>query len=219
MRHQAIENRQQWADEPSEAVLPAVRRWTREEYYRMAEVGIIGPDEKLELIDGRIILKPRPMSRAHALGVTLSAQELTFAFSADYFVMQQKPVLLSLYSEPEPDLSVIKGELDDFTDHPTPEHIAMVMEVADTTVAIDTIYKASLYASVGVADFWVLDLNRRVLEVRREPYVEAEAPFGHAYKAFKLYTEEETVSPLAVRNAAIQLCDLLPKSLQKFEQH
>src|SRR2546423_11648630 len=90
------------------------RRWTVEEYHRLAEVGILGPDERVELIRGSIIPKVSPQSAWHASHVDIVDEELENAFGEGYFVRQQKPLPTSGDSEPEPDLLVVKGSRRDF---------------------------------------------------------------------------------------------------------
>src|SRR3712207_4927114 len=105
-----------------------VRRLNREEYYRAAEVGIFAPGERLELIDGEVIMKEKQTPR-HATSVTLSALALRQAFLQDHWVQQGHAVTVSEWDEPEPDVSVIHGDIRDYVeDHPTSHDACLVME-------------------------------------------------------------------------------------------
>jgi Uma2 family endonuclease len=196
----------------SESVITALplRPWTREEYYRAAELGLFKPEEKLELIDGKVFRQVSPQNHPHAFSVTKSAQKLGEAFGPDYVVLQEKPILMENDTEPEPDVVVIRGPLEAYQDHPTSSDVLLLLEVADTSLAMDTGYKASLYAWAGIADYWVLNLRKRQLEVRREPIEDTDAPFGFSYKRLVRYTEDDAVTPLSAPNAEIQVRELLP---------
>src|SRR5262245_8562612 len=96
-----------------------LRRWTRGEYDRLAELGILGPDERVELIDGEIVQVPPQQSR-HATGVCLAMDALGLTFGAGFTIRVQLPLALGQYSEPEPDVAVVVGTARDYAEaHPT----------------------------------------------------------------------------------------------------
>src|SRR5205823_6441463 len=98
------------------------RRWTREEYYRAAELGLFRPDERLELIRGEIIVLS-PQKPPHYVAIDSGADALKAAFGPGYWVRQQGPLVLGEDSEPEPDLLVVPGSSRDYRDHPTAAHV------------------------------------------------------------------------------------------------
>src|SRR5579862_4532263 len=112
-----------------------LRRWTRTEYNRAAELGLFGPDERLELLDGQIVQKMSPQGTPHSVCLRKIAKWLEDRVGHDFDVRQQLPIALSEESEPEPDIAVAKGEPGDFlADHPGPKDLVLVVEVADSSV-------------------------------------------------------------------------------------
>lgn len=192
--------------------LPARRSFTRAEYMLAAEVGILKPDERLELIEGEIYQKMSPQKAPHATTICLVENALNRIFSEGYDVRVQLPLALGERSEPEPDVAVVSGSIRDYeTEHPA--SAVLVVEVSDTTLASDRTLKASLYALAGIEEYWIVNLVDRVLEVHRQPAEMAEQPFGHHYRSITRHTETETLSPLAAPAASLAVADLLPTTL------
>ena len=107
------------------------------------------------------------------------------------------PLRLGEITEPEPDVAVIAGSIRDYTDaHPSTA--ALVIEVADTSLAYDRTTKASLYAKAGIAEYWIINLNNRQLEVYRSPRVDATQRYGFRYADITIYSATECVAPLAM---------------------
>jgi len=185
----------------------ARRRWTRSEYYKMAELGVFGPDDRLELIGGEII-HMCPQKRPHAMSVSLAATALRAIFEPDHHVQTQSPLALGLDSDPEPDVAVVAGRERDYPEHPTTA--VLVVEVSDTTLRYDRYRKASLYAQAGIPDYWLLNLPRRQLEVRREPVPMPDRPFGYGYRVVRRFNASDHVSPLAAPASHVLVADLLP---------
>lgn len=185
-----------------------VRRWTREEYDKMVEMGIFAPGERVELIDGEV-LNMAAQKSGHATGVRLAEDALRVAFGPGFDVRVQMPLGLDPSSEPEPDVTVVRGSPRDYRDaHPTTA--LLVVEVAETTISFDRQQKGSLYARAGVADYWIVNLIDRRLEVYRDPAPMPQARYGWGYRTVQHYTAEEFVSPLAVLQARVSVADLLP---------
>jgi Uma2 family endonuclease len=182
---------------------PLTWHWTRETYHHAVEMGLFGPSPKIELIRGVIYLKP-PMNRPHATAVSKSLSVITQAFGDDYYILCQLPIGLSTDGEPEPDISVVTGEPDDYVEHPTEEQVLLVMEISDSTLGFDQGLKSEVYAEAGIAEYWILDINARTLEVRREPH-------GKTYRSTHLYDDTQSASPLAKPDALIAIAELLPK--------
>lgn len=126
-----------------------------------------------------------------------------------YFVSTQCPLDVGELSEPEPDVTVVAGDVRDYKDaHPTTA--VLIVEIADTSLAYDRTEKASLYAKAGIADYWILNLMDRQVEVRRDPVADPMQPFGFGYTHVTILAETGFVSPLAMPQAVIAVADLLP---------
>ncbi|HEV8585012.1 MAG TPA: Uma2 family endonuclease [Methylomirabilota bacterium] len=189
---------------------PAVRerRWTRKEYGGLIGIGFFDedrPDNRVELIEGRMIVA-EPQNTPHAIACELAAEALRAAFGAGWRVRMGLPIGLDPDSEPEPDVALIRGApRDSLADHPSTA--ALVVEVADTRLRFDRAVKGRLYAGAGIADYWIVNLRERVVEVYREPVRGAR---GARYSARHVTRSGETITPLAAPDARIAVDDLLP---------
>jgi Uma2 family endonuclease len=186
---------------------PRLRRWTREEYHRMAELGWF-QDQRVELIEGDI-REMTPQNLAHSRAVTRVSYALERAFDRRrYWLRVQMPLVLSEVTEPEPDVSVAAGPENEHQRQP--RSALLVVEVSENTLAYDRGRKAALYARAGIADYWVLNLIDRQLEVHRQPVEDAQAPFGWRYAEVRIVKPGETAAPLAAPSASLVVTDLLP---------
>jgi len=184
------------------------RRFTRVEYERLIDIEFFQPDERLELIDGLLVVR-EPQDSPHATGVRLVLTALRAVFGAGWIVDSQLPVALDDHSEPEPDAAVVAGGPRDYRDgHPS--RPVLIVEVAESRLAFDRRHKSSLYARAGIADYWVVNLVDRVLEVYRDPVAAAAAPYGFRYRSVTRLRPPATVTPLAAPSAVIPVADLLP---------
>lgn len=184
------------------------RRWTREEYHRAAELGLFRPEERLELIQGDILVKMSPQNKPHFTAIMIGMASLQTTFGTDCFVRPQGPLRMSDASEPEPDLAVFPGSEEDYADHPTAQDALLVVEVSDMTLRYDLGRKAALYAAAGIRDYWVVSLNERVVYVHREP-TKQEA--GVVYGSVVRHDETDTLIPLAAPQSVLAVTDLLPR--------
>jgi Uma2 family endonuclease len=184
-----------------------LRRFKRVEYERLAEVGLFCPGEKLELIDGLLLVR-EPHGTPHATAITLGLEALRAVFGAGWVARIQLPIALDEDSEPEPDLVIVRGEARDFS-RAHPSSVALVVEVADSSLSFDRSDKASLYARAGVADYWIVNLIDRIVEVHRDPQP-APAAFGWRYGSVRFARPGDSVTPLALPSAALRVVDLLP---------
>lgn len=143
------------------------RRWSREEYERLVGQGVLREDERLELIGGEI-LEMAPQSARHSGTVQLVQEALTAALREGFCLRVQLPLALGVDSEPEPDLAVVEGTARSYVDsHPTTA--ALVVEVADTSLAFDRRRKLPVYAAAGVPQVWLVNLVDRGVEVHTDP--------------------------------------------------
>lgn len=161
--------------------------FTVEDYYKMAEVGILKPTDRVELINGEII-QMSPIKSLHASVVTWLGEELNFQLRGKATVRIQNPIRIDTYSEPEPDIAVVKYKKDKYRNqHPTGEDVYLVIEVADTTLMKDRTIKKQLYAAVGIPEYWIINLKAKQIEVYRQPS-------GKGYTIEKIAKTGETLA-------------------------
>jgi Uma2 family endonuclease len=185
----------------------AIRRWKRVEYERLIDKAAFAPGERLELIDG-LLLVAEPQSSSHFTAVRLVVLALARAFGDGWEVRPEGPIALDDDSEPEPDVAVVRGGPRDYAEaHPADP--VLVVEVALTSLAFDREHKASLYARAGRPEYWIVNLVDRVLEVHRQPQPSAAAPYGWDYRTVEVIRAGDGASPLAAPAAWIAVEDLL----------
>jgi len=137
----------------------------RVEYERLVSIGFFGPEERLELVGGVLVVR-EPQGSQQATGIRRVETVLRQVFGAGWDVRSQLPVALDDESEPEPDVAVVPGTYDDYQDaHPT--RPVLIVEIADSGLAFDRTDKASLYARAGIIDDWIVNIAEAVLEVYR----------------------------------------------------
>jgi Uma2 family endonuclease len=180
-----------------------LRLWTVEEYHRMAEAGIFGADERVELLEGKIIWMIAK-GTAHRSAVSRTDRLLQNRLKNVALICVQDPVKLNERSEPEPDIAVVKVEPLDYADHhPTPSEVYLIIEVADSSLKLDCETKAQAYSQAGIQDYWVLDVVNRQLHVFREP-----TPEG--YQVEVILAEDGTITPLEFADLQIVVLEMLP---------
>lgn len=184
------------------------RRWTRLEYERLVELGMF-EGEPLELIGGQLVIA-EPQYPYHASGITRLDYAVRAILPPGWTVRTQMPVALDDESEPEPDLVVVPGVPGDY-DTAHPSRAVLVVEVAESSLPFDRERKASLYARAGVADYWILNLVDRMLEVHRDPVADPAAVFGWRYRSITTLAPPAAVAPLAFPATSIPVADLLPR--------
>lgn len=154
----------------SSPVLLQVRRlFTVDDYYRMAETGTLGPDERTELLDGEVVYQ-MPINSRHAGCVNLLNEVLVSRLAGRAVIAIQNPVRLGRLSEPQPDIAVLVPRADRYRGaHPQPADVYFLVEIADTSLDLDQRVKAPLYAAAGVRELWIVDLVNDAVEVFRDP--------------------------------------------------
>jgi Uma2 family endonuclease len=178
------------------------KMFTVDEYHRMGEAGILTPEDRVELIEGEI-LQMSPIGNRHAACVDRAAKLLILRLQDRAVISIQNPVRLDRYSEPQPDVLVLKPR-DDFyasTGH-TAADVLLMIEVSETTLRYDTQRKVPLYAAAGVPEVWIEDLNNDVILVYREPS-------GNTFQTTFECGSGETIEPLAFPDVALVVNDLL----------
>jgi Uma2 family endonuclease len=184
------------------------RRISRGEYEKMGRAGILAPDERLELIDGEIV-RMTPQGHPHARAILAVEEALRRILGDRHHLRIQLPLALDPYSEPEPDVAVVRGSWRDYPDdHPATAEL--IVEIADSTLEHDRIRKGSIYARAGVREFWLVNLPARRLEVYRDPAAAPSVVSGWAYSSAATLGAEERVTPLVFPQSAIAVGDLLP---------
>src|SRR5262245_19824333 len=184
------------------------RRWGRLEYERLIESGFFQPGDPVELLGGQLIVA-EPQGSRHYTAIQAAEESLRTAFGPHWQVRGQGPLALDDESEPEPDVAVVPGSFRDYVlEHPSQP--VLVVEVSESSLALDRDYKGSLYARAGLADYWIVNLVDGVLEVYRDPVPEPPAPFGWRYRVVEVLGGEGAVSPLALPGVQIRVIDLLP---------
>jgi len=186
------------------------RRWTRAEYDRMVDIGVLDEDERIELLGGELIVR-EPQGSPHQTAIGLTGDALRAAFGPGWVVRTQGPVALDDDSEPEPDVCVVPGVHRDYSrEHPARPVLVVEVAASRSRLTFDRAHKGSLYARTGLADYWILNLVQNVLEIYRTPVADDSSAFGWRYDSRDVLTPDATAAPLAVRDARITIRDLLP---------
>jgi len=183
------------------------RQWRRVEYERLVELGVF-EGEPLELIGGQLIVA-EPKGSPHAAAVGMAGDALRGALPVGWIVRIQDPVALDDESVPEPDVAVVRGRHADYR-HAHPARAALIVEVAESSLSFDRTQKGSLYARAGIADYWIVNLEDRVVEVYRDPGPDLTAPFGWRYGSVERFRPPAAVTPLDVPAAPVPVASLLP---------
>jgi Uma2 family endonuclease len=144
---------------PDMTTVIATRRFSVEEYHRMAETGILKPDDRVELLDGDII-SMAPMSSRHAAAISKISAWLQRESTGRAIVRVQSPIQLDDFSEPEPDVALLRTEATHYADaHPGPGDILLAIEVAQSSLGFDREVKIPHYARAGIAEVWLVNLE------------------------------------------------------------
>jgi Uma2 family endonuclease len=180
-------------------------RWTVPLFHQLGELGLFR-GRRPKLIHG-VVWEQGMMNPPHAIAGERSEEALRAAFGPGWRVRVQKPLVLGQTTDPEPDIAVVRGTPGALV-HPTSAEL--VVEIADTTLDSDITEMAELYATAGIADYWVLDVDGRRLLVFRDPVPLPAGLGATAYRTHRTLTDAEVICPLAVPTAVIRVADLLP---------
>ena len=179
------------------------RRFTVAEYYRMAEAGILKADERVELIEGEIIVMP-PIGPEHSGSVDISTEVFPILAQGRFSVRIQNPLHLDDGSEPLPDVALVRPRADRYTrSHPTPADVLLVIEVSDSSLEYDRNVKAHLYGRNNIVETWIKNLPEDCIERFTEP-----GPEGYAQHT--IHRRGETLTPVSLPDLELAVDDLLP---------
>ena len=193
------------------APLP-VHRWTYDEWDEMVASGFF-EGKRVELIDGEVI-DTSPQMEVHVAGVTRAAGAMRRAFDESrYWVRVQAPLRAGHDSDPEPDVAVIRGTEEHYLKSGHPTAAVIVIEVSLESLKHDRGIKADLFASAGIADYWIVNLRQRQVEVHRKPVRDSKRKFRWRYSDISILRPDDSIAPLAARGTMIAVRDLLPKSV------
>ena len=184
------------------SVLLDRRTFTVEEYRRMGETGILSEDDRVELIEGEIV-KMSPIGKRHAACVDALDELVRERLQRSVNVRAQNPVELDDYSEPQPDITLLKRR-DDFysSGHPRPEDVLLVIEVSDTTLEYDSQIKVPLYARAAVPEVWIVNINEGRVEMFADPS-------GGAYRTTVVFSRGEEVQSRSLAALRLSVSEIL----------
>lgn len=174
----------------SQTELLTRRRFTVTEYERMAAAGVLTEDDRVELIDGEIVMMA-PIGSRHAGTVMLLTSLWTSRLGERVIVSVQNPVELDGHSEPQPDIALLRPRADFYRNaHPRPDDVLLLIEVADPSVEADRRVKIPLYARAGIRESGLVDLVADRLDTYRRPA-------AGSYQDVRLFGRGQTVSAQA----------------------
>ena len=176
-----------------------------DDFAKMCEVGILSADDHVELIDGELVETP-PMGPPHAGVVNELARVLILRLGDNAHVRVRSSVLLSRYTQPEPDLAVVRPDLDQYLQrHPGPRDILIAIEVADSSLTFDREQKMPRYAAAGVPEAWLVNVRARTITVYTDP-----SPTG--YRASRTLEWTDELVAIAIDGLRITFEDILPSA-------
>jgi Uma2 family endonuclease len=179
----------------------AARRFSVQEFHRLAEAGILTEDDRVELLDGQIMVIA-PIGENHRTVVDLLAELLTDQRRGRYRVAVQNPVRIDDEDEPQPDLVLYNRSV--IGRHPAPSDVFLIVEVADTSLDYDQRSKIPVYASAEIKEVWIIDLASYSIQSYRDPL-----RADRRYAAVAAYDRQSWISLLAFPDVRVRLDDLL----------
>ena len=177
-------------------------RFSVEEYHKLGEAGILEEDDRVELLDGEIILMA-PIGKHHANSVRRLLNRLVKLLGDLCLVDCQNAVILDDFSEPQPDILLLRLEVENTGELPRPEDILLVVEVADTTLRFDSTTKLRAYARAGLPEYWIVNLAEGAVDVYLKPT-------GDGYGEHFRRERNESLTPTAFPDRTIAVAEILP---------
>jgi Uma2 family endonuclease len=193
---------QRWHAERMSSVTTApTYRWSVDEYQKLGETGIFDEDDRVELLNGEIVVMA-PIGLRHRNAVRRLINTMARKYGKLCLVDAQNPLVIDGESMPQPDLLLLRSDLDE-SHAPTPDAVLLLVEVADSSLAYDSRDKRDAYARTGIRECWLLNLTRNQLHVFRDP-----EPQG--YRTELIIHANESIAPLAFSQEAVALSEILP---------
>ncbi|MFB2939042.1 Uma2 family endonuclease [Aerosakkonemataceae cyanobacterium BLCC-F154] len=178
------------------------RLFTVDEYYRMAEAGILGEDDRVELIAGEIV-KMSPIGSPHSGCVNRLNRLFSVRLGDRAILSIQNPVRLNERTEPQPDIALLIPRTDFYSQrHPQPQEVLLIIEVSDTTIEYDREVKIPLYAAAGIVEVWIVSLAEELIEVYRQP-------LANNYAEIRQFRRGKDVSPLSFSDVVLSVDEVL----------
>ncbi len=144
-------------------------RLTVADYHRLGQAGILGEDDRVELLEGQLV-DMSPIGPRHALAVDALTELVVHAVAGRAHVRVQNPITLDSGSEPQPDLTLVRRPWSGYPRaHPGPADVLLLVEVADSSLELDLGAKRAIYAQAGIAEFWIVDLTSDTVLMHRDP--------------------------------------------------
>jgi Uma2 family endonuclease len=189
--------------------MPDAYRFSFEQYYRLGEIGVFSPEDRVELIEGQVI-RMNPVGAQHETATLLTSDALVRCLPSGWHVRPQLTVRL-LESAPLPDLAVARGAIRDFANrHVSPNEVGLLIEISDSTLAYDRKVKGPLYAA-GIVEYWIVNLIDHQVEVHRQPQpAQGETPASYAQREVVDAKGTLNFNLDSHRVGPIKVADLLP---------
>lgn len=171
------------------------------EYQQLVERGVLGTDDRVELLEG-VIVEMSPQTPRHASATHRCAEALRRAVGGRAVVRTQLPLMVGHRSLPEPDVSVVPGRVEDYDEH-HPDRALLVVEVAETSLAHDRLMKAGIYAAAAVPEYWIVNLRDDCVEVHR-------GPREGRYTPVTVVTKDGRIDVEALSDSSLLVNDIMP---------
>lgn len=179
-------------------------RITAERYLRFVDDGVLGPDDRVELLEG-VVVSMAAQNSPHASGVARATHALMFAVGQRAVVRTQLTFVAGEYSVPEPDVAVVPGRYADY-DRVHPQTALLIVEVADTSLVQDRLTKSAIYAATGIPEYWIVDVRGHRIEVYRKPVADE-----RRYHTRTFARRGDALELTALPGASVAVDDLLPE--------
>lgn len=182
--------------EPVMSVQIVRRHFNITEYYRMAAAGVLSEDDRVELIEGEII-EMNPIGSRHAACVGRLTEFLGLLTGREVIVWVQNPVQINDFSEPLPDVALLKRRDDFYAQaNPQPADVLLIIEVADSSVEYDRDIKIPLYAGAGITEVWLVNLPKETIEIYTQP-------IGDVYREIRIVKRGESLAAKSIPSLII----------------
>lgn len=177
-------------------------RFSVEEFHQLGNAGILDEDDRVELLNGEIIIMA-PMGKRHHAAIRFIDRFLQRRFGDVAFVDCQLPLILEDFSEPQPDVLLIDPKIGRAGEPARPDDVFLVIEVSDSTLRYDSRTKLAAYAKAGIREYWIVNLADNTLEVFRQPR-------GETYAETQRFSRGDKVAPVAFPDRPVEVGEFIP---------